>query len=608
MYSLQESPAALSGDVLGRYIGSDPSSTSHYETAQSWLQACASHSKCHETVSGSIRIDPYNSPLPTRVIEIARESGQQRLYLRYTDGLRGAYITLTHRWNEFTGRCITTTSNIEGRLLGEDFGELPQLFQDAFIIAENLRIKFIWIDSICIIQQGDNLTDWRREAPKMAHYYQFSVFTLAGTAVDTTGGLLQPYTKDAVPWSSKLVRLPYRDRTTTTAGNFYCFRRRVPVVDEYMDQVRSGILFRRGWILQEWLLSKRLLWYTRHGLFFECQQELPRSYDQSQLTFTRAGSDVQAHLRLKASFHFSNSDILGFWYPVLEVYSGQHLTKPELDRILAVAGLAKEVGSILANPKRLPSLQNETQSEVYVAGLWLRDIHHGLLWEEHHTTAPCTCKLEEAPSWSWASLLTPVRWPGRGKGTKGAFRVTGVCFKRQRRHDIPDHLVFDGCRLRPFNAMTEQPTFDPTNMFSCLHIRGKLHTVHIRGYLETEENLKSAALSTSYSPIPKSCNWRAICSAFRPEIIAGWGSLEQLEPHPTACADVGIAVYALHVSMRYLHHGLWIKKLVPVLDVLFLEEVEAGSNSFRRLGVGRIADRELIAEFEEAEERDFHLV
>lgn len=197
-------------------------------------------------MSGSIRIDPYQSPLPTRVIEIARESGQQRLYLRYTDGLHGAYITLTHHWNEFTGRCITTNSNIEGRLLGEDFGELPQLFQDAFIIAENLGIKFIWIDSICIIQQGDNLTDWRREAQMMAQYYQFSVFTLEGTAEDTTGGLLQPCTKDAVPWSSKLVCMPYRDKMNTTAGSFYCFRRRVSVVDEYMEQVRSSILFRRG--------------------------------------------------------------------------------------------------------------------------------------------------------------------------------------------------------------------------------------------------------------------------------------------------------------------------------------------------------------------------
>src|SRR3712207_7859523 len=54
-----------------------------------------------------------------------------------------------------------------------------------------------------------------------------------------------------------LFRSPYRDKTNTIAGNFYLYRRRVPLVDEYMDQVRSSILFRRGWILQEWLLSKR---------------------------------------------------------------------------------------------------------------------------------------------------------------------------------------------------------------------------------------------------------------------------------------------------------------------------------------------------------------
>ncbi|RYP58663.1 hypothetical protein DL769_008849 [Monosporascus sp. CRB-8-3] len=563
------------------------------------------------TTSPGLQANRFLIELGDRFSGIRNQSKHEICIAADPDGHHGAYITLTHRWNESTGRCITTTSNYEGRLLGEDFGELPPLFRHAFIIAEKLGIKFIWIDSICIIQQGDDLADWRREAPKMAQYYQFSVFTLAGTAEDMSGGLLQPYTKDSVPWSSKLVRLPYRDKTNTIAGHFYSYRRRVLLVDEYMDQVRSSILFRRGWILQEWLLSKRLLWYTPEGLFFECQQELPRSYDQSQLTFTRASPELQAHLQLKALFHFSNADILGFWYRALEVYSGQHLTKPDLDRVLAVAGLAKEIGPTLANPKRLSSLYNETQQEVYVAGLWLRDIHHGLLWEEHHTASPCTSKVFATPSWSWASLLTPVRWPSRSKATKAAFRVTGICFHERDKHDVPDYIVFDGYKLRPSNpiAMTEQlSTFDPTNMFSCLHIRGTLHTVHVRGYLETEENLKTAAISTTYSPIPKSCNWRAICSAFRPEIIAGWGSLERLQPHPTACADIGIAVYALHVSTRYLRHGLWVKTSVPVLDVLFLEEVEAGSNSFRRLGVGRIADGALIAEFEDAGERDIRLV
>jgi len=516
-------------------------------------------------------------------------------------------MTLTHRWNESTGKCVTTTSNIERRLLGEDFGGLPQLFQGAFSIAEKLGIRFVWIDSICIIQKGDDGADWLHEAPRMAQYYQYSVFTLAGTVPDGSGGLFQSYAKEAVPWS-KLVRLPYRDNTNAEAGYFYCYKRRSPVVDEYMDKVRSSILFQRGWILQEWLLSKRLLWYTSHGLFFECQQELPRAYDQSQIAFSRAGSDLQAYLRLKASFHHTNDSILDFWYSALEIYSGQRLTKPREDRILAIAGLAKEVAPILSNPKRLPGSNDKSQDEVYTAGLWLRDIHHGLLWEEGHTATGSASRIKEAPSWSWTSLLTVVRWAVRSKGTKKAFTVTGVCFAEgERQHDAA-HSIVDGCRLSPVNRVPQKPNFDPTNLFSCLHIRGKLHTVHVRGYLETEENLTSAARSTGYSPIPKSCNWRAICSAFRPDTIAGWGSLEQLKPHPTACADYGIAMHALHVSTRYLRYGLLIKKSIPVFDVLFLEEISEGSGCFRRLGVGRIGDVDLMAEVREAEERSIYLV
>lgn len=402
--------------------------------------------------------------------------------------------------------------------------------------------------------------------------------------------------------------LPYRDKRSIVAGSFYCYKRRVQVVKEYVSEVRESILLRRGWILQEWLLSKRLLWYTPRGLFFECQQEPPRAYDQSQCALSKAEANLQAHLRLKESFHFSNSDILGFWYSVLEVYSGQQLTKPELDRILAVAGLAQEVGPILADANRLQSAKRDVHSEIYIAGLWLRDIHHGLLWEEHHNAASCAGKIEQAPSWSWASLLTQVCWPERSKCTTRTFEVTGLCFGQRGRHSTPDYDIYGDCKIRPRTPRTDVPAFDPINFFSCLHARGRLHVVHVRGYLETADNLETAASSTGFSPVPKVCKWRAICSAFRTDDIAGWGSLEQLEVQAGVCADYGVAVYALHVSTRRLQYGLLIKRSVPVADVLFLQEVEPGLNSFRRLGVGRISDRSLIAEFDNAEERDFHLI
>ncbi|KAI1815398.1 hypothetical protein GGS20DRAFT_335466 [Poronia punctata] len=120
-------------------------------------------------------------------------------------------------------------------------------------------------------------------------------------------------------------------------------------------------------------------------------------------------------------------------------------------------------------------------------------------------------------------------------------------------------------------------------------------------------------------------NWRAICSSQKPEIIAGWGSFERLQQRPSSlCADYGVAVFALHVSTRYLRRGVWIKSSTRVFDVLFLETVagreeekggggggggEGGITTVvRRIGVGRIADAGLIQEFEKAEECDFILV
>lgn len=566
------------------------------------------HAKCNETISGSVCIDPYNSILPSRCVEVAREHGYQRLYLRNTEGLQGAYITLTHRWNKDTEICKTTTSNYEQRLLGGDFGPLPQLFKDSFAVAEKLGIKYLWIDSICIIQVGDGGSDWHKEAPKMSQYYQFSIFTLAGTADDMSGGILQPYPQDLMPWGSKLIRLPYRDRDGRQSGHFFVYKRRVPVVEEYMSKVRSSILFQRGWILQEWLLSKRILWYTPNGLFFECPEVLPWSYDQSQLTFHRANPELQSHLQLRASFHYSSKDILGSWYHALELYSSQHLTKPNLDRILALTGLAKEVGSILASYEKGRSAEPDLKKEVYLAGLWLRDIHHGLLWEEHHSAQKWTDIVAEAPSWSWASLMLLTKWPERGKGTHAELQITGVCLERKRKHNVPEYSVYNKHRLRPFSPPGQPTSFDPTNMFSCLHIKGKLHTVHARGYLDTEENLTNAALSTAYGTIPKSCNWRAICSAFRPEIISGWGSLERLHQEAGKCSDYGIAVTAIHISTRYLYHGLWFKTSQPIYDVLFIKEVEGQEGVYQRLGVGRIGDASLIREIASAPERHIQLV
>lgn len=101
-------------------------------------------------------------------------------YLEEIDSVRrGSYIALSHRWTEATKLCCTTTSNLETYKSALAVDELPRVFQEAIAVARHLEVPYIWIDSICIVQEGDHQLDWAREAGKMAAYYHNALFTIA---------------------------------------------------------------------------------------------------------------------------------------------------------------------------------------------------------------------------------------------------------------------------------------------------------------------------------------------------------------------------------------------------------------------------------------------
>jgi heterokaryon incompatibility protein (HET) len=411
-------------------------SEEHFDTMRNWIESCSSHTKCTQTVSGSVEIDARNSILPTCCIQVSK--GMKGFKLRETRHERGTYITLTHRWNSDTETFKTISSNYDARLNVKEFNivRIPPLFHDVFTIAEKLGIQYVWIDSICIIQDGDGGADWRREAPKLAQYYQFSLFAIAGTMENIQYGLFRASVGDGdfSPWYSQLMRLPYRDKDGLARGYFYVYCRKVHLVEDYWNLIRKSIIFQRGWILQEWLLSKRIVWYTSKGIFFECHFQPPRS-DGQEVVDSQDSPALRAHIELKTSFHLSTDNILGFWYRAIEVYSKCHLTKPELDRILAISGLAKEVGRIMASSGQQQGLAIEVKKEVFLAGLWLRALHHGLLWEEDPSTKPWQQRIAAAPSWSWASLVTPVKFPKRDE-------------KSQEALSSPDSVVMNQTAIR----------------------------------------------------------------------------------------------------------------------------------------------------------------
>lgn len=101
----------------------------------------------------------------------------QRLYV--TKGEKESYICLSHCWGDFQP-IRTTTTNIEDHKKSIPWQFLPQTFQDAIDLTRFLSIRYLWIDSLCIIQ--DDRDDWAKESAAMASVYGNSYLTISATA------------------------------------------------------------------------------------------------------------------------------------------------------------------------------------------------------------------------------------------------------------------------------------------------------------------------------------------------------------------------------------------------------------------------------------------
>jgi len=79
----------------------------------------------------------------------------------------------------------TTMSQHEERILWD---ALHKTFQNAVHFTRLLGIRYVWIDSLCIVQ--DDKKEWDREASNMCSIYENSFLTIAATnAKDPSGGL-----------------------------------------------------------------------------------------------------------------------------------------------------------------------------------------------------------------------------------------------------------------------------------------------------------------------------------------------------------------------------------------------------------------------------------
>jgi hypothetical protein len=129
---------------------------------QEWIKNCDSeHTTCH---GGDI------PQLPSRVIDIGTSSSFQNIKLvEPSGGQRATYIALSHCWGR-SPPFITTRDNLDDMKRGIPIEKLPATFKDAIFVSHAVGIRYLWIDSLCIVQ-GDR-EDWERESSRMGEIYR----------------------------------------------------------------------------------------------------------------------------------------------------------------------------------------------------------------------------------------------------------------------------------------------------------------------------------------------------------------------------------------------------------------------------------------------------
>jgi hypothetical protein len=182
-----------------------------------------------------------------------------RLYYTTKDK-RGKYIALSHCWGppEKSEKFCTYQCNFENRCVSIDIGTLPKTFRDAVKVTRELGVRFLWIDSLCIIQKDAD--DWKIESKKMETVFGSAYCTVAASsAKDSTEGFLNPRSPNQS--ERQCVRVPNASDTPL----YIC-----EGIDNFHRDVEEGVLSERGWVLQERALSRRTIHFTITQTYWEC--------------------------------------------------------------------------------------------------------------------------------------------------------------------------------------------------------------------------------------------------------------------------------------------------------------------------------------------------
>ncbi|KAF5572167.1 tol [Fusarium pseudoanthophilum] len=358
---------------------------------RSWITECQStHILCGDDLLSLILGSTETKARPRRLLDLLAFQDIEKIRLiEANNDHTKEYCALSYSWG-FSKPYVMTSSNLAAFQKEIHVKDLPKLLQDSIRVVRGLGFRYLWIDALCIMQDGSQSSaasdDWVDQAGKMNDIFGNAAVTIAAAeCFDGNSSMIVP--------RNPLSQLSCRLNAST---NLYY--EVVPPCTPHcllhpFDKARFH-LDTRAWVFQERILSPRTVHLTRNFVHLECRTELLCGAMGGHGACYHSGAIAKADYQVLFSMFGPNGlddsahdAFLSFWHELIRRYSTTNLSRPS-DLLAALAGLARQV---------------QIKSQLtWSFGLWQEHLLRDMLWYiRGGRGAPCR---ERSPTWSWASV------------------------------------------------------------------------------------------------------------------------------------------------------------------------------------------------------------
>lgn len=337
------------------------------------------------------------SPLPKRLVDVGAYGSpdRPRIWINPSmtsasngDGtatpITGTYLALSYCWGKEPFEVINP-QNLARMTEGIPVNSLPLTIQDAMEFTRLLGIRYLWVDSLCILQ-GESVearADWNEQSVKMQTVYQNAFLTIGASMGKGAHDGIRP--SDDSP-EMEFCPLPKEFGRNELLGQVY--------VGLQQTVLREDPIHKRAWTLQEFLLSTRYINLGQPTIFWYCKQ-----VHWKQMMSFKPQSQGLSHPEIPSETglvtHVDRGGAFAEWRAIVHNYTYRSISRTE-DRLVALSGLANDLW-----------LRRNKQDEYWI-GLWKSTITMDLVWSTFKDVSiPPDPTL---PSWSWVSHQKPVTY------------------------------------------------------------------------------------------------------------------------------------------------------------------------------------------------------